>query len=235
MSMEPHGVLDALRRAMAGHDGIGLAAAPVAHGGYDTSAPPDPEDFLAIAAGLSEKRRNEFVAGRLCAARALTAAGATWPGCLAVGADRLPQWPAGWLGSISHGKEWAIAAAAQGAKYVAVGVDIQDLISPQTMTAVQPLVATEGELASLRHAPDRQHALTLLFSAKEAFYKALYPQLRTFQDFDAVAVTASAPDRVQLTLTRDWDAAGKWPAGMSVWLPYAWHARAVVSAYCLPA
>jgi len=235
---------------------------------------------------MSPGRRAEFVAGRVCAWRALlearakearakearakeagdkdagdkdagakdTAAkdtgakdtgakdtgakdtAATVPGPVLPVHERLPVWPAGWLGSISHSGAWAVAAVASEARCQALGLDLQDLIAPQTVADVQPLVATERELARMAPAWDRRHALTLLFSAKEALYKALYPRLRRFQDFDAAELTAISASRaeVTLTLTRDWDDVA-WRAGQALSVRYAWAAEGVLTACCVAA
>ena len=205
---------------------------------------------------MSPGRRAEFVAGRVCAWRALLEArakearakeagekeagakdtGATVRGPVLPVDERLPVWPAGWLGSISHSGAWAVAAVASKARCQALGLDLQDLIAPQTVADVQPLVATERELARMAAQWDRPHALTLLFSAKEALYKALYPRLRRFQDFDAAELTAISASRaeVTLTLTRDWDDVA-WRAGQAVSVRYAWAAEGVLTACCVAA
>ncbi len=208
---------------------------------------------------MSPGRRAEFVAGRVCAWRALLEArakeatakeagdkeagdkdagakdiAATVRGPVLPVHERLPVWPAGWLGSISHSGAWAVAAVASEARCQALGLDLQDLIAPQTVADVQPLVATERELARMAAQWDRPHALTLLFSAKEALYKALYPRLRRFQDFDAAELTAISASRaeVTLTLTRDWDDVA-WRAGQAVSVRYAWVAEGVLTACCV--
>jgi enterobactin synthetase component D len=209
-------------------------------------------EWATACAGMSPKRRGEFVAGRRCAARALADAGGPLAGCLARGADRLPVWPRGWLGSISHSAGWAVAVVGEAAHYRALGIDIQETIGPDAVDGVEPLIAMQGEAGRLSAllqccaarrngntcarndaALQRRRALTLLFSAKEALYKALYPLTRRFQDFDAAAMGEWRPGAMRLTLTRDWDARA-WPAGASIWLRYAWVGDMVATAVCLP-
>lgn len=170
---------------------------------------------------MGEKRRNDFLAGRVCAAAALEAAGAGRAGYVPRADDGLPVWPSGWLGSISHSAGWAAAAVASATRCQALGLDIQERVSPRVMTEVLPLIASEPELARASPYFERRSALTLLFSAKEALYKALHPLVRTFQDFDGAELTLITPKRLQLTLTRSWGPGG-WEAGVAVWLNYAW-------------
>lgn len=182
---------------------------------------------------MGAKRRGEFLAGRVCVARALEAAGAGRVGYVPRGDDGLPVWPDGWRGSISHSSAWAAAAVAPSSQCVALGLDIQERVSPRVMAEVLPLIATEAEVARASPYFERRSALTLLFSAKESLYKALHPLVRTFQDFDGAALTAITPSRLQLTLTRSWGAGG-WEAGVAVWLNYAWHDDLVATLCCLP-
>lgn len=181
-------------------------------------------DFQRLEADLhpmSEKRRSDFLAGRVCAAQALEAAGAGRVGYVPRAEDGLPVWPDGWVGSISHSAGWAAAAVAASSQCLALGLDIQERVSPRVMTEVMPLIASEPELARASPYFERRSALTLLFSAKEALYKALHPRVRTFQDFDGAQLTLITPNRLQLTLTRSWGPGG-WEAGVAVWLNYAW-------------
>ncbi|SAI70957.1 phosphopantetheinyltransferase component of enterobactin synthase multienzyme complex [Bordetella ansorpii] len=233
-------MLDALRRTLALPDWVGLSSLRIDPDGIAQATrtlPPRAAQTLAgLTANMADKRRNEFVAGRVCAARALHGAGvraADMPadGILPID-GRLPVWPAGWVGSISHGNRWAIAGAASASRCEGLGLDLQELIGVETVAQVQALIATEAELRRLDTGLDRQQALTLLFSAKEALYKALYPRLRVFQEFDAVEATALEPAAIRLTLTRDWHARD-WRAGQSIRVRHAWDGGQVLTACCL--
>jgi enterobactin synthetase component D len=213
-------------------------------------------EWALACAGMAPKRRAEFVAGRRCAGQALAEAGGPLADRLVRGNDRLPVWPCGWLGSISHSGAWAVAVAGRSAQYLALGIDIQELISLEAKDGVEPLVATAGEMARVHAlvlcggghrradacwwdemrdetALPQRRALTLLFSAKEALYKALYPQLRRFQGFDAAVADEWRPGALRFTLTSDWDAL-VWTAGVAIWLRYAWVGDMVATVVCLP-
>lgn len=262
-----------LHQALRLPDWVCMASMPVAQAAAHLLAAVGDEALAwrQATGAMSPGRRAEFVAGRVCAWRALLEARAKEAGEKKAGDkearakeagdkeagdkdagakdtaatvrgpvlpvhERLPVWPAGWLGSISHSGAWAVAAVASEARCQALGLDLQDLIAPQTVADVQPLVATERELARMAAQWDRPHALTLLFSAKEALYKALYPRLRRFQDFDAAELTAISASRaeVTLTLTRDWDDVA-WRAGQALSVRYAWAAEGVLTACCVAA
>ena len=87
---------------------IGLHAMPIdAQVDLSTLASRLPTEIREAVA----KRQREFLVGRYCAARALAHAGYLGDGWLPLGEDRLPVWPAGWIGSISHSRFGAVAVA----------------------------------------------------------------------------------------------------------------------------
>lgn len=114
-------------------------------------------------------RRNEFIAGRRCARAALTQVGHA-PCALPTDADGLPIWPAGAVGSISHSRGLCCAVAADDDGIMSLGIDLEKTtrLSPRAMERiVHPLEASVvGEDQTLG---------SLLFSAKEAFFKAQFP------------------------------------------------------------
>jgi enterobactin synthetase component D len=135
------------------------------------------------------KRQVEFAAGRLCARQALQKLGCDSPATLAIGQHRAPLWPAGYLGSISHGDGLAIAVVAAAREWHGMGIDIECVLSNQ---AAQPLVEhlmTASELAIGGNAGlTLEHWLSLVFSAKESLFKALYPFVGRYFDFLDVEV-----------------------------------------------
>jgi 4'-phosphopantetheinyl transferase EntD len=141
------------------------------------------EQERAAVAPAAAVRRREFAAGRRAARRALAAAGATRV-ALPAGTDRLPLWPQGFVGSISHTRDFAAAAVARAEPFVALGLDIET-VARVTME-IERKVATAGERTWLDSFATRQTGLALLFSAKEAWYKAQYPVTRTFFGFQDV-------------------------------------------------
>jgi 4'-phosphopantetheinyl transferase EntD len=139
---------------------------------------------IGIPASLSvavPSRRAEFVAGRLCARDALAGLGAPST-TVPRGSDGAPEWPAGFVGSISHTADFAFAAVARSAQVRALGLDVERIARFQT-TKITRLVTTPAERALFDFSTDM---LAIVFSAKEAVYKCLYPLLRRVLGFDAI-------------------------------------------------
>lgn len=154
----------------------------------------------ATIAASVPKRQAEFLAGRICARAALQRAGHA-AAQVPVGPQRAPQWPAGAKGSITHNACFAAAAVSADGSTLGIGVDIETLIDGATGGQVASQVASAAELARL-HAPtagpDAQARLTLIFSAKESFFKAAYAQVGDYFGFDAVELLAFDPAAARL-------------------------------------
>jgi 4'-phosphopantetheinyl transferase EntD len=140
-----------------------------------------PSEAAAVeGAGLA--RRLEFAAGRRCAHRALDRLGVP-RAPLVPGADRAPRWPDGVVGSVTHCEGYRAAAVARDDLVRAVGVDAE----PHA-----PL--PDGVASVVSHPSDRVpagagvHHDRVVFSAKEAAYKAWFPLTRRVVDFGEVAV-----------------------------------------------
>lgn len=135
------------------------------------------------------KRQSEYLAGRLCAALALRDIGVAGQ----VGrAGRAPVWPAGTSGSITHSAGRAIAVVSDRIK--AVGLDCEPLMSAQTLADVADMVMTSTERAHQPETYSRAQFCTLVFSAKEAVYKALSPGLTDIPDFSEAQITRIESD-----------------------------------------
>jgi enterobactin synthetase component D len=130
------------------------------------------------------KRQVEFAAGRFCARLALQKQGYAGSATLAIGQHRAPIWPAGYLGSISHGDGQAVAVATASREWRTIGIDIERILSND---AAQPLIEhlmTAAELAIGSAAGmTLERWLSLVFSAKESLFKALYPFVGRYFDF----------------------------------------------------
>ena len=132
-----------------------------------------------------EKRRLEFAAGRTCARQALAAVGVpNFP--LRVGEDRVPLWPKTTIGSITHTTRYCGAVACRRDRFSGIGVDVE--LRRSVKRELEEMICTRGERAWLDAVePDRREdAATLLFSAKEAFYKAQFCVTGEWLDFQDV-------------------------------------------------
>jgi len=133
------------------------------------------------------KRQAEFLAGRYAAALALQHLGPVrnHDVQVGIGAQRNPLWPSGVVGSISHVGSVAVCAVSRRTDKHYLGIDIEVLMSSKVCREVATIVANrrERELLSAQGLSDRV-ALTLIFSAKESLFKALYPSVRDYFGFE---------------------------------------------------
>lgn len=133
-------------------------------------------------ASASPKRKSEFRAGRYCAMRALEAIGAL-PAVPPIGPNRAPVWPDDVVGSISHSAGYAIAVAARRLSYLGLGIDVEGIVPAEEVAGLLSHVASEAEMKLLSAGFSPATSFTLLFSGKEAIYKAIYPLVRRFVGF----------------------------------------------------
>jgi enterobactin synthetase component D len=115
---------------------------------------------------------------------------------------------------------------------MALGVDIEEKIDPKICSDIQSQVASPAEFEVLSGL-DFCTQMTLIFSAKESLYKALYPQVRTFFGFDAARLHQAHANCLGLVLSRSWN--NDWPVGMIVPVHYEILADHVYTAVCIPA
>jgi enterobactin synthetase component D len=147
------------------------------------------------------KRQVEFFFGRLAAGEALSVLGLS-DEHVPIGAQRQPVWPNGVIGSITHTNGVAAAVATRLGVYRGIGIDAEQVIDPQTCQSVTQIVVGRHELDYLHSLPELslQMALTIVFSAKESFYKAAYATVGRIFDFSAVQVTELDARKQRLTL-----------------------------------
>ncbi|MBL4811537.1 MAG: 4'-phosphopantetheinyl transferase superfamily protein [Rhodobacteraceae bacterium] len=137
-----------------------------------------PVEAAAIARAVAP-RKAEFAAGRSAARSAMSQFGLA-PAAIAMQPDRSPDWPQGLAGSITHDQGLCLAAVAQTKSCRAVGIDIEPLaeFDSETAQTVAPELPTDA-------AP---HDAAIVFSIKEAVYKAQYPLSQEVLNFDALEV-----------------------------------------------
>ena len=139
------------------------------------------------------KRVQEFAAGRLCARRALAEFGIVdFP--IRAADDRQPIWPDSFVGSITHTEGYGAAVVAERRRMRALGLDSE--IVGQVKAPLWATICTQSEIAWLRSLPPSEQAAaaTVIFSAKEAFYKCQYPLTRERLNFlDAVVEAVTQP------------------------------------------
>ena len=164
------------------------------------SLPSNVESVLAPIESLQHqtKRESEFAAGRKCAHASLESFGCYEE--VAVAEDRSPQWPNNFCGSISHSDDLAWAVTAQKTDHFrSIGIDTEPQVEIDTVQELSHTVASSSEwdLAG-EFSCNRKLMFTLMFSAKESFYKCIYPLGKSF--FNFLDVTLTRIDESSLTL-----------------------------------
>jgi len=162
--------------------GIRILARPIAEGDEAALLP----DERGVFMGRAIQVWRASGAARIAARQLLLQAGRE-PCAIPRSATGAPIWPDGVVGSLAHDASVAIAAIAMQRDVLSVGIDVEpaEALEPD----LTELIATPQERAGLGDDPRQTR---LLFSIKEAVYKAVYPLDRTFLDHHDVEVDWSA-------------------------------------------
>lgn len=161
--------------------------------------PPFPAEE-ALLAQASAKRRREFTTGRHCAHRALEQLGAP-PGAILPGPRGEPCWPDGVVGSITHCHGYRAAAVAWEVDVETIGIDAEP--NEPLPDGILDAISLPGERAAIDEHTRAAHEVCwdrLLFSAKEAVYKAWYPTAARMLGFDEAELTIDTSGRLQARL-----------------------------------
>jgi 4'-phosphopantetheinyl transferase EntD len=160
----------------------------------------DPSDVMlfpeeeALVAKAVDKRRREFATARDCARRALAILGVT-PTPILTGERGAPQWPSGFVGSITHCAGYRAAAVARARDMLTIGLDAEpDQVLPDGVLDLISLRDERARLGDLAAAAPGTNWDRLLFSAKEAVYKAWFPLTRRWLGFEDADITINPAD-----------------------------------------
>lgn len=108
-----------------------------------------------------------------------------------IGADRAPQWPHGFIGSITHTARFAAVAVMPRSMARSVGIDAEcELVFGQEQL-VREYCLVDQEFDTLCGGDSSLSATqisALCFSAKEAVFKCLYPLVNHYFDFKCVRI-----------------------------------------------
>jgi len=141
-------------------------------------------------AKASEKRKVEYFAGRYCAQQVLTHYYDEDNYTLHSGQNRNPIWPRGLVGSISHSHGVACCTIQKDQNVIGIGIDIEREINKDIIQDINKLVVSSEELNSFNSLSiSTEKAFTLAFSAKESFFKAAFPVVNSYFDFDVISVS----------------------------------------------
>lgn len=163
--------------------GLGVAA------GDPSSMPSviDPSEARVVSAAV-EVRKIEFHAGRAAAHAAMAALGIA-PRPVPMADDRAPIWPEGITGSISHSKTACVAAVGTTSEWAGIGVDLEEATPLDPLMVAEICTKAERQWLGQQPAQERGLMAKLIFSAKEATYKAQYPVTGRLFGFEGVELS----------------------------------------------
>jgi 4'-phosphopantetheinyl transferase EntD len=136
--------------------------------GQDIPLHPQEAAYVGSAA---PKRQRDFLLGRACARAALLQVGLAEQ-AIPMETDGAPVWPQGLVGSITHTRGYAAALVAPDDRFLAAGIDAERIGGVTEALMPRLFGAAERDWLMALEAEKRAAALTVFFSAKEAFYKA---------------------------------------------------------------
>lgn len=169
---------------------------------------------LALASGHTAVRRSELLAGRGCLREALAELGHGLASDETVASrpDRGPDWPAGVAGSLAHAAGEVAVVVARETVLDALGVDVE--VAVALSEEVVTLVAGAPEVASALSCGLGGLGASVVFSAKEAVYKAWAPRGGWLEHDDvrvdlradgSARAEVSTPDGRHGTFTLGWE------------------------------
>lgn len=126
-------------------------------------------------------REQEYSLGRYCAKQAMNAIGIDCDN-IQSSSHGFPIWPKGIVGSISHSKGTCLSAVAKSEDFQAIGIDVEKFNRMKERSIER--ITHPKEIAEI--GSDLKKS-TLLFSIKEAFYKAQFPIYKTPLNFKDLA------------------------------------------------
>ena len=142
-------------------------------------------------------RQREFASGRTCARRALDSL-VVGVASLLPDSDGIPHWPEGVIGSISHCRGVAMATVANSADCRLLGLDLEKINRLSSGAINKVLHPLEESFAS-----SDQLKASILFSLKEAFYKAQFPKWRAVGNFRDLALEVDLANGVAKIIEMD--------------------------------
>jgi 4'-phosphopantetheinyl transferase EntD len=148
-----------------------------------------PEERRCLG-NADDKRTREFVTGRACARFALAKLGLPAT-AIGHGPGSEPLWPSGVVGSLTHCAGFRACAVARSADAWSLGIDAEPN-APLPSVVLSDVIF--GHERGLPHVAGGVHLDRLIFSAKEAVYKAWYPLTRRWLSFGDVSVSLDLPE-----------------------------------------
>ena len=152
-----------------------------------------PEEERIIAHAVQSRRR-AYATVRGCARACLQRLGYP-PVPILPGVSGAPSWPAGVQGSMTHCVGYAAAAVGPISRISSIGIDAEpDAPLPDGVLDVIATAAERDRLTVIGSGPDSPSWDRLLFSAKEALYKAWFPLVGEWLDHQEAEIVFNPQD-----------------------------------------
>ena len=160
---------------------------------------PTPDGFDKYA----PKRQWEYLAGRMVANEALSELGIDnyFPTKKESGAA---QWPDGIIGSITHSHGIAEAVVTKSESLQFLGVDVEKIIVEKQLELTKRIFI-EGNFEALKAKTDLSDVklFSVVFSAKECLYKALYEHVGEYFGFHKAKVVSITDTDLEIEVQED--------------------------------
>jgi len=137
-----------------------------------------PEQLPEVNFGLSKKRNQEYLLGRLAIKDALGSLGNVPAWIERDPLTKAPVWPKGIAGSLSHSSGLALAVVGDSPPILGLGVDLEKANRTIDL-GIERHICAQDESDDLRSLHPENHAIRLLltFSAKESLYKCFFGKI----------------------------------------------------------
>ncbi len=113
-----------------------------------------------------------------------------------------PEWPSGWVGSITHSGSTAACIIGKKSDFQGLGIDLEPVINANRSSVIKEQIGSDQEVRTLHSLEEERLGVTLLFSAKEALYKALAPMVDRFITFHEATCIAFDTECLTFGLSR---------------------------------
>jgi enterobactin synthetase component D len=198
----PTSVLSALRPAPHELPPRAIGASLALDDAHRAMAQVDRDALPASCRAMAPRRLLAFLAGRWCAQTLLERLGLD--ATVGRGSAGEPLWPEGCTGSITHTDRAAYAAVLADSPRSDLGIDSEPFPDPEGLRVIREDCCSEME-RQLLFAPgsNAPWVAAAVFSAKEAYYKAMHRRVRHVVEFDEVEATAFTATSLSLAPVAD--------------------------------
>lgn len=171
-------------------------------------------DLFEKISNAVNARKSEFLAGRFLAAYIINRLGFSNLK-VDVRTNRMPVWPDNIKGSISHVNRFAVCAVSACKSITRIGIDIELLNQETTSDLINTVMSEDEILFANTTGFNSAYIFSLFFSAKESLFKALYPEVNFYFDFDAARIISIDIEEMIFTISLNYSLSSIHKKGMT--------------------